>query len=127
MLSPIKAPDNQYGTKLASAIGTAQKGSQPLICSLIFTFSKFPIAGVVGLASSVITLIVILAVSSELGEHHRNRAEPAKLARHPHPWKARSPATPAPHPESDIGMTDSAAKPPNITFRATPTITKPEE
>ena len=41
ILSPMKAPNQHYGTKLASAIGTAQKGSQPLICSLIFALGMY--------------------------------------------------------------------------------------
>jgi predicted Na+-dependent transporter len=69
IMSPMKAMLPQhYGTKLASEIGTAQKGSQMLICSLIFAFGRFPVAGVMALASSVVTILLILWFSPAMGK-----------------------------------------------------------
>jgi Na+/H+ antiporter NhaC len=58
--------------RLAAAIGTAQKGSQALICSLIFAMGAFSVAGVVALGSSVITILILGIVAAEIGK--RNRA-----------------------------------------------------
>ncbi len=74
ILSPVKAADPHRGTKLASAIGTAQKGSQPLICSLIFALGAYSVAGVVALASSVITIIIVVLVAAEAGVRAAKRA-----------------------------------------------------
>ena len=63
-----------YGTKLAAEIGTAQKGSQPLICSLIFALGMYPVAGVVALASSVITIVVVILYSLEMGKAREAKA-----------------------------------------------------
>jgi predicted Na+-dependent transporter len=90
IMSPMKAfLPQQYGRKLAAEIGTAQKGSQMLICSLIFAFGKFPVAGVMALASSVVTIIIIMAFSLERGKQQEKHL--AVLA-------ASAPAQPAPAP-----------------------------
>jgi BASS family bile acid:Na+ symporter len=60
------------GMRLAAAIGTAQKGSQALICSLIFAMGAFSVAGVVALGSSVITILILGIVAAEIGK--RNKA-----------------------------------------------------
>ena len=61
ILSPARAMMPQhYGRKLAAEVTTAEKGSQMLICSLIFAFGDYPVSGVVALASSV-------------RHHHRDR------------------------------------------------------
>jgi predicted Na+-dependent transporter len=70
VLAPVKAPDSNFGVKLASTIGTAQKGSQPLICSLIVAFGAYSVSGVVALASSVVTIIIVILYSLEVGRRH---------------------------------------------------------
>ncbi len=66
-------PAGRRGVELAAAIGTAQKGSLALICTLIFALGRYPVAGVVGLGSSVITIVVVFLGAAELGR----RFEPA--------------------------------------------------
>jgi predicted Na+-dependent transporter len=61
-------------TRLPAALGTAQKGSLALICSLIFAMGKYPVAGVVALGSSVITIVILVLVAAEIGR----RAETGK-------------------------------------------------
>ena len=58
------------GIILPSALSTAQKGSQALICSLIFAMGHYPVAGVVALGSSVITVVVLVLLSAEVGKSH---------------------------------------------------------
>ena len=68
ILSPMRALlSPALRTKLAAEIGTAQKGSQMLICSLIFAFGRYPVAGVMALASSVVTILIILWFSPAMG------------------------------------------------------------
>ena len=81
VLSPMKAMLPQhYGTKLAAEIGTAQKGSQPLICSLIFAFGHYPVSGVVALASSVVTIIVIIVYALEMANRQSKKLQAAPAA-----------------------------------------------
>ena len=81
VLSPMKAMLPQhYGTKLAAEIGTAQKGSQPLICSLIFAFGHYPVSGVVALASSVVTIIVIIVYALEMAKRQSTLQAAAAVA-----------------------------------------------
>jgi BASS family bile acid:Na+ symporter len=58
------------GLVLPGALGTAQKGSQALICSLIFAMGDYPVAGVVALSSSVITIVILVLVAAEIGRWH---------------------------------------------------------
>ena len=59
------------GVGLPASLGTAQKGSQALICSLIFAMGTYPVAGVVALGSSVITVVVLVVVAAEIGRAHQ--------------------------------------------------------
>jgi BASS family bile acid:Na+ symporter len=68
------------GVLLPGALGTAQKGSQALICSLIFAMGKYPVAGVVALGSSVITVVMLVIVTAELGRWHEGRTQPSVRA-----------------------------------------------
>jgi BASS family bile acid:Na+ symporter len=76
LLGPLFTPSGMRaagkGMRLAAAIGTAQKGSQALICSLIFAMGAFSVAGVVALGSSVITILILGIVAAEIGK--RNKA-----------------------------------------------------
>jgi hypothetical protein len=56
--------------RLAAAIGTGQKGSQALICTLIFPLGTFPVPGVVALGSSVMTILILVIVASEIGQRN---------------------------------------------------------
>jgi hypothetical protein len=69
---------------LPASLGTAQKGSQALICSLIFAMGKYSVAGVVALGSSVITVVLLVIVAAEIGRRHGQ-----------HPRRAGAPATEA--------------------------------
>jgi predicted Na+-dependent transporter len=64
------------GIRLPAALGTAQKGSQALICSLIFAMGKYPVAGVVALGSSVITIVILVIVAAEVGRRAETGKEP---------------------------------------------------
>ena len=72
------------GIMLPASLGTAQKGSQALICSLIFAMGKYSVAGVVALGSSVITVVVLVIVAAEIGRRHDQ-----------HPRRADAPVTEA--------------------------------
>ena len=61
---------DDQGIPLPAALSTAQKGSQALICSLIFAMGTYPVAGVVALGSSVIVIILLVVVAAEVGERH---------------------------------------------------------
>jgi BASS family bile acid:Na+ symporter len=63
------------GIRLPAALGTAQKGSQALICSLIFAMSNYPVAGVVALGSSVITIVILVLLAAEIGKRHGQQAD----------------------------------------------------
>jgi bile acid:Na+ symporter, BASS family len=76
ILSPVKPADPHRGTKIASMIGTSQRGTQTVICSLIFAFGALPVAGVVALASSVFTLVILIVMASELGARYSKKALP---------------------------------------------------
>lgn len=58
------------GIGLPAALSTGQKGSQALICSLIFAMGKYSVAGVVALGSSVITLVILVLLAAEIGRRH---------------------------------------------------------
>ena len=58
---------------MPAALGTAQKGSQALICSLIFAMGTYSVAGVVALGSSVITVLILVILSAEIGKRHDRR------------------------------------------------------
>lgn len=68
------------GIRLPAALGTAQKGSQALICSLIFAMGQYSVAGVVALGSSVITVVILVIAAAEIGrrrdQHPRRSARP---------------------------------------------------
>ena len=72
------------GIVLPASLGTAQKGSQALICSLIFAMGKYSVAGVVALGSSVITVVLLVIVAAEIGRRHDQ-----------HPRRAAAPVTEA--------------------------------
>lgn len=59
--------------ELPAALATAQKGSQALICALIFAMGTFPVAGVVALGSSVITVVVLVLGAAEIGRRLERR------------------------------------------------------
>jgi predicted Na+-dependent transporter len=69
------------GILLPGSLGTAQSGSQSLICSLIFAMGAYPVAGVVALGSSVITVVILVVLCAEIGRHHdRHSRRPAASA-----------------------------------------------
>jgi predicted Na+-dependent transporter len=81
------------GIALPVSLGTAQKGSQALICSLIFAMGKYPVAGVVALGSSVITIVLLIIIAAEIGRRHDRRLpRPAR----PVTKAEASPLAPAP-------------------------------
>ncbi len=80
------------GLQLPAALGTAQKGSQALICSLIFAMGTYPVAGVVALGSSVITIVVLVIVAAEIGRQHDRHP---RLSARPVAEAAASPPAPA--------------------------------
>ena len=84
-------------TRLPAALGTAQKGSQALICSLIFAMGQYSVAGVVALGSSVITVVILVIVAAEIGrrrdQHPRRSARPVLKAEASPPAAARSTRT----------------------------------
>ena len=107
IMSPMKSLLPQhYGTKLASEIGTAQKGSQMLICSLIFAFGRYPVAGVMALASSVVTILLILWFSPEMG---KREAKHLALAA-PTEGSPSAPTSPPP-PQAPAAVAIPAAAP----------------
>jgi predicted Na+-dependent transporter len=61
------------GILLPGSLGTAQKGSQALICSLIFAMGKYSVAGVVALGSSVITVVLLVIIAAEIGRRQDRR------------------------------------------------------
>jgi BASS family bile acid:Na+ symporter len=65
---------------LPASLGTAQKGSLALICSFIFSMGRYPVAGVVALGSSVITIIVLVILAAEIGRRHEHHPSPAASA-----------------------------------------------
>ncbi|MHC1557980.1 bile acid:sodium symporter family protein [Actinomycetospora sp. C-140] len=67
-------PARAHGVLLAGSLATAQKGSQALICSLIFAMGTYSVAGVVALGSSVITVVVLVVVAAEVGRHRDRQA-----------------------------------------------------
>ena len=81
VLSPVKPANQHRGSKLAASIATAQRGTQAVICSLIFAFAAYPVAGVVALASSVITLVILVWLASELGRHYEQKTAPVAEVR----------------------------------------------
>jgi predicted Na+-dependent transporter len=80
VLAPVKAADSNFGVKLASTIGTAQSGSQPLICCLIVAFGVYSVSGVVALASSVVTITIMILYSLEMGRRQATREVAAASA-----------------------------------------------
>jgi hypothetical protein len=46
-------------------------GTQALICSLVFSFGKFPVSG--GRASSCVTIVVLMVLSLEMGGHRARK------------------------------------------------------
>ena len=62
--------------ELPAALATAQRGSQALICALIFAMGTFPVAGVVALGSSVITVVVLVLGAAEIGRRFERRTVP---------------------------------------------------
>ncbi|NYJ08263.1 hypothetical protein [Petropleomorpha daqingensis] len=82
---------------LPASLGTAQKGSQALICSLIFAMGTYSVAGVVALGSSVITIVVLVLVAAETGRRHERHPAatgPDARAAVPEP-RAAAPSRPA--------------------------------
>jgi bile acid:Na+ symporter, BASS family len=73
LFMPRAAGTAGRGIRLPAALGTAQRGSQALICSLIFAMGTYPVAGVVALGSSVITVFVLVILSAEIGKRHDRR------------------------------------------------------
>lgn len=67
--------------ELPAALATGQKGSQALICSLIFAMGTFPVAGVVALGSSVITLVILVIGAAEIGKRLGRRPLPEATSR----------------------------------------------
>ncbi|HEX5121012.1 MAG TPA: hypothetical protein VFW65_37990 [Pseudonocardiaceae bacterium] len=70
LFAPGAARAAGRGIRLPATLGTAQKGSQALICSLIFAMGTYPVAGVVALGSSVITIVILVIVAAEIGRRH---------------------------------------------------------
>jgi bile acid:Na+ symporter, BASS family len=106
VLSPMRAMMPQhYGRKLAAEVTTAQKGSQMLICSLIFAFGDYAVAGVVALASSAITIVVIIVFVLEIGKRFTAKspaatsgADPTAVAPAPAATSSAAPTAVAPAP-----------------------------
>ena len=59
--------------RLPAALATAQRGSQALICSLIFAMGQYSVAGVVALGSSVITIVILVMLAAEIGRRPDRR------------------------------------------------------
>ncbi len=76
LFMPGMARAASRGIRLPGTLGTAQKGSQALICSLIFAMGKYPVAGVVALGSSVITIVILVIVAAEIGRQAKTGKEP---------------------------------------------------
>lgn len=93
LFMPGAARAASRGIRLPFALGTAQKGSQALICSLIFAMGTYPVAGVVALGSSVITVVILVIVTAEIGRQHdrhlRQSATPVTKAEASPPAAAR--------------------------------------
>lgn len=75
-------PPADGAISLPAALATAQKGSQALICSLIFAMGTFPIAGVVALGSSVITVVILVVGAAEVGKWYERRHVPEAKRQH---------------------------------------------
>lgn len=73
---PKLTKSNERGPRLDVAIATAQKGSQAVIVTLIVALGVYYVAGVTVLASSIITIVLIIVASAELGRRVKSHATP---------------------------------------------------
>ena len=67
------------GPRLDVAISTAQKGSQALLLALLFALGAYYVTAVAALASSIITIVLVVVASAELGKRAK-RQVPAETA-----------------------------------------------
>ena len=74
-LSPVKPADPQRGTKIVSAVATAQQNTGAVICTAIFGLGAYTVAGVTMLVGAIVTIIVVLFTMAELG-HRYAKAHP---------------------------------------------------
>ena len=71
---PKLSKSNERGPRLDVAIATAQRGSQALIVTLVFALGPYYITGVAALASSIITIVLVILGSAELGRLVKSHA-----------------------------------------------------
>ena len=87
-LSPVKPADPQRGTKIVSAVATAQQNTGAVICVAIFGLGAYTVAGVTMLVGAIVTIIVVMLVMAEIGMRYEKS----------HPAAAVPQATPAAAP-----------------------------
>jgi bile acid:Na+ symporter, BASS family len=66
-LSPVRPADPQRGTKIVSAVATAQQNTGAVICVAIFGLGAYTVAGVTMLVGAIVTIIVVMLVMAEIG------------------------------------------------------------
>jgi BASS family bile acid:Na+ symporter len=66
-LSPVKPADPQRGTKIVSAVATAQQNTGAVICVAIFGLGAYTVAGVTMLVGAIVTIVVVMFVMAEIG------------------------------------------------------------
>jgi len=79
MCHPALAKSNDRGPRLSVAISTAQKGSQALLLALLFALGAYYVTAVAALASSIITIVLLVVGSAELGKRVKHQV-PAQMA-----------------------------------------------
>jgi len=87
-LSPVRPADPQRGTKIVSAVATAQQNTGAVICVAIFGLGAYTVAGVTMLVGAIVTIIVVMLVMAEIGMRYEKT----------HPAPAVPQATPAAAP-----------------------------
>jgi len=73
---PALSKSSERGPRVDVAIATAQKGSQAAIATLVFAFGVYYVTGVAVLASSIITIVLVILASAELGRSVKGHATP---------------------------------------------------
>ena len=70
VMSPVKAADPQRGSKIVSAVATAQQNTGAVICTAVFGLGAYTVAGVTMLVGAIVTIIVVLFVMAEVGHRY---------------------------------------------------------
>ena len=69
-LSPVKPADPHRGSKIVSAVATAEQNTMAVITTAIFALGAYTVAGVTMLVGACVTILVVTLVTAELGRRY---------------------------------------------------------